>query len=163
MRFVILLILVALIYGCDESSSPSRSSNQNSITISGHIAGPNTGSISRVGLFLSAGSESDNILPSKTGTITDSSWSVTLPSSADFLEFYQVLGWDDENENGKFDKVSGEQYGYGYCGTDSFAIPIMWYQATSDSAYARGWYIQWFGSPSEPLEDHLDDWFIMTQ
>lgn len=160
MFFIKLIIVFAMmLIGCEDKK------NDEKITISGTVVGENAKLIDYVGIFQTGGDtdkvvdlQKDNADPRKLTTVVDFEWSIELPNAEDW-DLFQVLGWQDSDNDSKFDPEYGEVYGWGYVGTDSFSIAGLWYFKSSSDSHNAGWNVDRFFQ-YEDLDNHLDDWFI---
>ena len=159
-----LMLAVVLLIGCEDSTTKSSSAE---ITISGVVTGRYASLIDYVGLFQTGGSvenvvdlDKDNASPTKIADVTGLSWSIKLPASPENFDLFQMVGWNDEDGDKKYDPESDEADGWGRVAGDSMGVAALWYFDKADTNHVAGWNVSSGFSPYWDINDHLNDWFI---
>ncbi|MCH8304733.1 MAG: hypothetical protein IIB94_06325 [Candidatus Marinimicrobia bacterium] len=143
------------------------------VIISGTLD-PNPSNINRVGLFSAPRGDPikfDNTTPFAITTVSNSSWSLSIPditqnslfntikidgfSGGNAIYTFIVLGWYDIDDDGKFDLISGESFGFGHINSDTIDIAELFYLDDDSSLLIENWSVG-----SGMLNDTNDNWFI---
>ena len=103
----LITVFAMMLIGCEDKK------NDEQITISGTVVGENANLIDYVGIFQTGGDadkvvdlKNDNANPRKLTAVVDLEWSIDLPSAEDW-DLFQVLGWQDSDDDNTFDLERG--------------------------------------------------------
>ena len=128
-----------MLQSCSESTKPIEI-EEIVVTYSGSMSASNTSDTNRIGLFNTETPETvikdEDSEPLTITKVSGQNWSINMPdlsknpnfSNSETIYWFKLLGWSDNDGDGKYDPISGEASGYVHFGPDSLkTTKRFWY------------------------------------